>query len=196
MHAEEKMPFRCEIGFMCASRGGRFGVFRGEMGASERDADFKAFYESELRRVRKLALLLVGDRELAADLAQEAFLRTFRSWNRIRKRDPGPYVRRALVNLCKNSHRRNAVESRQRPLTREAHATSDVEETLRVARALESLPPLRRAVILLRFYEDMTDAQIARVLDRPLGSVKSDIRRGLQQLKPFLGEQVGGRLDA
>jgi DNA-directed RNA polymerase specialized sigma24 family protein len=98
-----------------------------------------------------------------------------------------------LVNLCKNSHRRKSVESRERPLTREPQDTSDIEETLRVARALESLPPVRRAVILLRFYEDMTDAEIARVLDRR--AVKSDIRRGLQQLKPLLGEQVGGRLD-
>ncbi|HEY7875458.1 MAG TPA: sigma-70 family RNA polymerase sigma factor [Actinomycetota bacterium] len=181
---------------MRASRRARSGVFTGEMGASERDADFKAFYDSEARRVRQLALFLVGDRELAADLTQEAFLRTFRHWNRIRKQDPGPYVRRALVNLCKNSHRRKAVEWRQRPVTREVHPTPDVEETMRVARALEDLPPVRRAVILLRFYEDMTAAQIARALDRPLGTVKSDIRRGLQQLKPLLGEQVGGRLDA
>ena len=162
------------------------------MRASERDADFKAFYDSQARRVRELALFLVGDRELAADLAQEAFVRTFRSWHRIRKDDPGPYVRRALVNLCKNSHRRKALEKREvslAPQTRDADPS--VEEALRVAGALQELSPARRAVIVLRFYEDMTDAQIARVLDRPLGTVKSDIRRGLEQLKPILREPKG-----
>ena len=167
------------------------------MAASERDADFRAFYDSEARRLRELALFLVGDRHLADDLVQEAFLRTFRSWFRVRKRDPGPYIRRVLVNLCKNSHRRKAVENRERPAAPERHAVSgDVEEALRVAAALEVLPPMRRAVIVLRFYEDMTDVQISDVLERPLGTVKSDIRRGLHQLKPLLGERTGGSVDA
>src|SRR5687767_9695541 len=171
-----------------SKRGGR-GVSKGAMHAPDRDADFKAFYDSQARRVRELALFLVGDRELAADLAQEAFLRTFRSWHRIRKGDPGPYVRRALVNLCKNSHRRKALERRESGVTLSVQGQDpDIEEAVRVATALQDLSPARRAVIVLRFYEDMTDAQIAHVLDRPLGSVKSDIRRGLEQLRPILRE--------
>ncbi len=159
------------------------------MRSRERDAEFKAFYDSEARRVRELALFLVGDRELAADLAQEAFLRTYRSWHRIRRGDPGPYVRRTLVNLCKNSHRRKALERRQRQEPpRVAAPSRDVDEALRVAAALQEIPRARRAALLLRYYEDMSDAQIAEVLDRPLGTVKSDIRRGLQQLRPLLDE--------
>ena len=145
--------------------------------------------------MRELAAFLVGDRELAADLAQEAFLRTYVRWNRIRKGDPGPYVRRALVNLCKNAYRRRSVERRPwaRPATGAAVTAPNLEESLRVADALKELPPMRRAVIVLRYYEDMTDAQIAVVLDRPLGTVKSDIRRGLQSLGPLLQEEARGR---
>ena len=164
------------------------------MRGREKDADFQAFYESEGRRVRELALFLVGDRQLAADLAQEAFLRAYRSWNRIRKSDPGPYVRRALVNLCKNSYRRRAVEKKHwtsAPTERLETPAPNVEEKARVVEALRELTPMRRAAVLLRYYEDLTDEQIATLLDRPLGTVKSDIRRSLQQLRPLLDEGTG-----
>lgn len=163
------------------------------MRAQGRDADFQAFYESEGRRVRELAYFLVSDRQLAADLAQEAFLRAYRSWNRIRKSDPGPYVRRALVNLCKNSHRRRALEKKHwssAPAEGVAPAGPNVEDRVTIADALRELPPMRRAAVLLRYYEDLTDEQIAAVLDRPLGTVKSDIRRSLGQLRPLLDEGV------
>ena len=164
----------------------------GRMRARDRDAEFRAFYDSEGRRVRELALFLVGDRELAADLAQEAFLRTYRAWTRIRKGDPGPYVRRALVNLCKNAYRRRSVEGRTWAAPAEPALSSlpNVDETMRVNDALASLSPMRRAAVVLRYYEDMTDEQIAVALDRPLGTVKSDIRRSLQTLKPLLEEEA------
>lgn len=158
-----------------------------------KDADFQAFYESEGRRVRELAYFLVGDRDLAADLSQEAFLRTYRAWTRIRKSDPGPYVRRALVNLCKNSHRRRALEKRhwaEAPGESREAPQPNVEDMVTVADALRALPPMRRAALILRYFEDMTDEQIAVVLDRPLGTVKSDIRRSLSQLRPLLDERV------
>ena len=165
------------------------------MRTRDRDAEFKAFYDREGPRVRELALFMVGDRELAADLAQEAFLRTYGRWNRIRSGDPGPYVRRALVNLCKNAYRRKSVEQRQwaRPRTATAVDAPNLDDALRVAAALKSLAPMRRAALVLRYYEDMTDEQIAEALDRPLGTVKSDIRRGLQALEPLLVDETGRR---
>ena len=137
-------------------------------------------------------MFLVGDAELAADLAQDAFLRAYRSWNRIRKRDPGPYVRRTLANLCKNVHRRRSVERKHwRPPSRsQAGSGPNVEETLRVLEALRELPPMRRAAVGLRYYDDLSDEQIADLLDRPLGTVKSDIRRSLKQLRPLLDDRV------
>ena len=165
------------------------------MRTRDRDTEFKAFYDSEGARIRELAVFLVGDRELAADLAQEAFLRAYGRWNRIRKGDPGPYVRRALVNLCKNAYRRRSTEQRQwaRPATAQAVDPPNLEESLRIAEALKVLSPMRRAAIVLRYYEDMSDEQIAVTLDRPLGTVKSDIRRGLQSLGPLLQEKARGR---
>ena len=142
--------------------------------------------------MRELAMFLVGDSDLAADLAQEAFLRAYRSWGRIRGKDPGPYVRRALVNLCKNTYRKRATEGRWAPPPAQSfsHAAS-VEETLRVSNALTELSPMRRAAVILRYYEDMSDEQIAVLLDRPLGTVKSDIRRSLKELRPLLDERLG-----
>ena len=164
------------------------------MPARDRDSEFRTFYESEGKRVRELAMFLVGDRELAADLAHDAFLRTYRAWFRIRNRDPGPYVRRALVNLCKNAYRKRATEGKWAP-PRGAGVSQapDVEEALRVSTALGELSPMRRAAVVLRYYEDMSDDQIAVILDRPLGTVKSDIRRSLAQLRPLLDERVGDR---
>lgn len=66
----------------------------------------------------------------------------------------------------------------------------DVAEALRIAEALAVLSPVRRAVIILRFYEDMTEHEIARVLDRPINTVKSDLRRALARLRSVLGEGV------
>ena len=183
----------CENSGTTRIHGAKQGVFMRGMRAQGRDADFQAFYESEGRRVRELAYFLVSDRQLAADLAQEAFLRAYRSWNRIRKSDPGPYVRRALVNLCKNSHRRRALEKKHwssAPAEGVAPAGPNVEDRVTIADALRELPPMRRAAVLLRYYEDLTDEQIAAVLDRPLGTVKSDIRRSLGQLRPLLDEGV------
>ena len=164
------------------------------MPARDRDVEFRTFYESEGRRVRELAMFLVGDRDLAADLAQDAFLRAYRAWSRIRKRDPGPYVRRILVNLCKNVYRKRTTEGKWAPprADRVSHAPN-IAEALRVSQALGELSPMRRAAIVLRYYEDMSDHQIAAILDRPLGTVKSDIRRSLAQLKPLLEEPVGER---
>ena len=160
------------------------------MPAPDRDAEFKMFYDSEGRRVRELAMFLVGDRDLAADLAQETFLRAYRAWGRIHNRDPGPYVRRTLVNLCKNVYRKRSTERKQwaPPPSGLPSQAPNVHEAMRVMTALRELPPLRRAAVVLRYYEDMSDHQIAVLLNRPLGTVKSDIRRSLKQLKPLLEE--------
>ena len=59
-----------------------------------------------------------------------------------------------------------------------------------MAQALSVLSPIKRAVVVMRFYEDMSEADIARILDRPLNTVKSDLRRALVRLRPELGEGV------
>jgi RNA polymerase sigma-70 factor (sigma-E family) len=161
--------------------------------AASREEEFQAFFMSEAERIRRLAVFLTGDADRGADLAQEALVRTYRHWGRIKNHDPGPYCRRILVNLVRSAHRRSLLERRHieaRPPGEGVVGGPDrhVDDWLRLAPALKQLPPLRRAVIVMRFYEDMTEAQIAHALNRPLGTIKSDIHRGLAKLKALLGE--------
>jgi RNA polymerase sigma-70 factor (sigma-E family) len=158
----------------------------------EHDAAFKAFYFREQPRLKQVALLLTGDPEGAADLTQEALLKVYRSWRRIRSDDPGPYARRTLVNLFRNEQRSLSVRRRRAPTAPEEVPAPDagVAEALRVAEALSVLSPVRRATIVLRFYDDMAEAEIARLLDRPEGTVRSDIHRSLKQLREVLTEEV------
>lgn len=167
------------------------------MTTSKRDIEFRDFYVREAPRLRRLALMLTGDQQSAADIAQDALLKMYTSWGRVKSDDPGPYARRVLVNLCRNAHRRRLLELRKAPapvpdvVDREGR----VEEALRVAAAISVLSPVRRAVVVFRFYEDMTEAQIAQVLDRPLNTIKSDLRRALDRLRPLLTENGPPRRD-
>jgi RNA polymerase sigma-70 factor (sigma-E family) len=166
------------------------------MDTSSRDREFHAFFSVEGESLRRLGVWLTGDAEKGADLAQEALARTYRHWGRIKSEDPGPYARRTLVNLVRSAHRRSVIERRYQESQVKERAIVEsssgrVDEFLRVSRALKTLPPIRRAAIVLRFYEDMSEAEIARILDRPVGTVKSDIHRGLAKLRPLLEEPAG-----
>ena len=158
----------------------------------DRDSEFKDFYMYEAPRLRRLAIMLTGDHERGSDLAQDALLKMYAGWSRIRNEDPSPYARRVLVNLCRSVHRRRMLELRKAPappldvIDREDR----IEEALRVAAALSVLSPIQRAVVLLRFYEDMTEQHISNALDRPLNTVKSDLRRALEKLRPVLDDNV------
>lgn len=95
------------------------------------------------------------------------------------------------MNLVRSAHRYKKV----RELKPVGHQSDRVEaqggrvdEWLRISSALEELSPVRRATVLLRFYEDMSEHEISAVLDRPLGTVKSDIHRALNQLRPLLDD--------
>jgi len=162
------------------------------MRTESRDAEFRSFYLAQAGQIRQLALFLTGDIGAADELSQEAMLRAYRRWHHIRKDDPGPYVRRIVVNLHRNRIRRAVVARRHQPPPPENihERTPEIDEALRVARALRHLSAVRRAAIVLRYYEDMSEAGIARVLDRPIGTVKSDIHRALRQLKPLLEDDI------
>jgi RNA polymerase sigma-70 factor (sigma-E family) len=162
------------------------------MRVRDRDAEFKDFYRQEAPRLRRLALMLTGDPERASDLAQDALIKMYTGWHRIRNDDPAPYAKRVLVNLCRSAYRRRMLELRKTPMppTDVVDKEGRVEEALRVATALSVLSTIQRAVVLLRFYEDMTQSEIAQVLDRPLNTVKSDLRRALEKLRPMLDDNI------
>lgn len=158
------------------------------MRTRDRDAEFRDFYIAEVPRLRNIALMLTADPSAADDLVQETLLRCYRKWHQIRDEDPGPYVRRTLTNIHRNIIRKRVVRRKhppQPPVPEPSHE-GPIEEALRVGRALQHLSPIRRATVILRYYEDVPERGIAQILDRPVGTVKSDLHRALATLKPLL----------
>ncbi|MCA1834589.1 MAG: SigE family RNA polymerase sigma factor [Actinomycetota bacterium] len=153
---------------------------------SEKDASFREFFEAEYRPLRRFGYLLTGDWSEAEDLTQDALLRTYRAWSRIRDRErPGAYARTVLVNRHRSVLRHLKIVRK--------HATDEVEavrllgeDGLVVWDALLRLPERQRAALALRYYEDLPEAEIAVILDCPLGTVKSLIHRGLEKMRTQL----------
>lgn len=130
---------------------------------------------------------MTGDRHLAEDLLQVGFSRTYAKWGSLRSVDAGEaYVRRVLVTQSMSWRRR--FWHRERPAgllpetsTEAAEANADRRDVLR--RALAQLPAAQRAVVVLRFYEDMSEAEAAATLGVAIGTVKSRTNRALAALR-------------
>jgi RNA polymerase sigma-70 factor (sigma-E family) len=150
-------------------------------------------YSSDALRV---AYLLTGDRALAEDLMQEAFVRVLGRFRDLRNGDAfWWYLRRTIVNLSNSHFRRLRVErahlARERSsvlgTTDAARATApDVEERERMRVALSGLRPQQRAAIVLRYYEDLSEAETADILGCAVGTVKSMVSRGVASLREEL----------
>lgn len=143
----------------------------------------------------RLAYLLTGDRDLSEDLAQEAFVRVARRLTGIRKSDSFQwYLRRTVVNLANSHLRRRRVErAHVKKLVSSAAVAGpsnpDVVTRQAVRSAIEQLPARQRTVVVLRYYEDLTDQQIASLLGWPVGSVKSALHRAAATLRQHLGQE-------
>jgi RNA polymerase sigma-70 factor (sigma-E family) len=153
------------------------------------DLEFRAFFTGQYRRLYALGLLLTGDAGEAEELAQDALVRTYRRWALVgRPRDPAMYARKVLVYRHRSLLRRAVVEARQ--LVRLGGAAEPGgdhgEDALVVSAALRRLPPRQRAVVVLRYFEDLSEPEVARLLHLPLGTVKSLGRRGLARLRSRL----------
>ena len=141
----------------------------------------------------RLAYLLTGDRALAEDLVQDAFVRV--TGRLLHLRDPGAfpgYLRRCVVNLARSHGRRKRVERRflERTASARPVGVSDPDaaerEAMRVA--LLQIPIRNRTAIVLRYYEDLSEEQIAEALRCRRGTVKSLISRGIERLRPLIAE--------
>jgi len=136
----------------------------------------------------RLAYLMTGDRTIAEDLVQEAFVRFVGRLHSLR--DPNAfeaYLRRTVVNLSKNHFRRRAVErsdlERQAGLRLPVQEERDISEFEAMRRALLGLPAKQRAAIVLRYYEDLPESQIADLLRCRPATVRSLVSRGLAALR-------------
>jgi RNA polymerase sigma-70 factor (sigma-E family) len=170
-------------------------------GASDR-VSFEQFVEGSSARLLTLAMLLTGhNRADAEDLVQTVLERAYRRWRRIcRAGDPARYVRQMLVNAAVDRWRLLRRRPEQPldpddsgPWTRLAwrDQSAAVADQDLLWRALARLPPGQRAVLVLRYYEDLTEAQTAAVLGCSVGSVKTQASRALAKLRGFVGTAGG-----
>ena len=158
------------------------------------EADFTDFVTHRASALLRTAFLLCGgDQGAAEDLLQDVLERIYPRWRRIRNR-PEPYVRASLANAAANRWRRRSRRVREVPLdhateiTRSGHE-EQVADHDRVVRALRELPPRMRAVLVLRFFDDMSEADIAKALRCSIGTVKSQTSRGLARLRELLDDE-------
>lgn len=144
-------------------------------------------YARHLPEAARLAYLLSGDRQAAEDLVQEAFIRVFGRFRDLRDPDSFHwYLRRTLVNLANSRFRRLRTERdyvQRRRVEPAPPSLPDFGSRDEMWRALQRLPIRQRAAIVLRFYEDLSEAATADVLRCPVGTVKSLVSRGLARLR-------------
>jgi RNA polymerase sigma-70 factor (sigma-E family) len=154
--------------------------------------DFSTFATSRWPGLVRLAFGLTGDRWLAEDIAQTALARAFVAWRRVsRADDPDAYLRRILVNASHRRFRRRRVTEQpgDPPEIAIDGPAELVGERAAVLAALRQLPPRQRAVIVLRYWGDLTDAQIAATLGCSPGTVRSQLFRALAKLRVALAEE-------
>lgn len=144
---------------------------------------FDELYRAEFEPMVRLAYLLTGDRETALEVTHDAFVVTCERWSRLDR--PGGYLRTAVVNRCRDLGRRQRFRS-SAPVPERSVVGPDDD----LADAIAALPPKRRAAVVLRYYLDLTEADIAETLGVRPGTVKSLLSRGLAELKASLRERT------
>lgn len=144
--------------------------------------DYDHFYRAQRSSLVRLAHLLTGSAAHAEELAQEALLAAHQRWGALD--NPAAYTRQSLVNLARSHHRRSALRQRHERDSRVAfELPPEIDEMWQRIRGLNAD---QRAVIVLRFYADMKIDEIAGVLGKPPGTVKSLLHRTLATLKENL----------
>ena len=156
---------------------------------AEHEAAFEAFVNARSGDLLRTAVLLTRDRGHAEDLLQTALVKAYRRWGRI-EGDPYPYVRRVLVTSAASWRR---LRSTQEIVSLPAHdpgepdGTDVVDERERMTAALATLPPRMRAVLVLRYTEDLSEVATAELLGCSVHTVRSQTVRGLARLRVVLG---------
>jgi RNA polymerase sigma-70 factor (sigma-E family) len=158
-----------------------------------RAAKVAEIYARHAPAAAEMAYLLTGDRHLAEDLTQEAFIRVAGRFHHLRNPEAfGAYLRRAIINLfLTHIRRRNLERDRWAKLgaaSRGEALMPDVAQRDEVWRALTNLPPRQRAALVLRYYEDLSEGEIAGTMGCSAAAVKALVGRGLQTLRSEMTE--------
>jgi RNA polymerase sigma-70 factor (sigma-E family) len=145
--------------------------------------DFDAFVAARYAALLRTAYLLTGHHQDAEDLLQQTLVKAVAAWKRI-DGDPEPYVRTILVRQNVSRWRRRRWRELSADVLPEGQvAAEDVENRVALHRALGVLAPRQRAVIVLRYYEDLSEAETAQALGIAVGTVKSQARDALRRLR-------------
>lgn len=158
---------------------------------SQLSSTMDELYARHVTRAVRLAYLMTGERDASEDIAQDAFIRVFGRWRHLRRRESfEAYLRKAVINGARSHLRRRGVE--RRFLAREAglrpDGTAEPSGLLdrRLRDVLLSLPPRQRAVVVLRYYEDLSEDQVATLLGCSRGNVKALASKGMAKLREVL----------
>jgi RNA polymerase sigma-70 factor (sigma-E family) len=152
------------------------------------DSDFDEFVMARGAALLRSGYLLTGDRQLAEDLVQSSLAKTYRHWPRVRKGSPEAYVRQVMVRENISWWRRRRVSESPVEQVPDAAgvAREDIDLRLALDGALQQLTPHQRAVVVLRFYDDLTERQTADALGCSVGTVKSQAHRALARLREIV----------
>ena len=162
------------------------------------EEEFREFVAARSAALLRTAYLLAGDWATAEDLLQTALTKTYLAWKRLGEIEAvEPYARRVLINTATSWWRRRWHGERPTEVLPERAAPDQIEEQLerdRLWRHVRTLPARQRAVLVLRFYEDMSEAQTAAMLNISPGTVKSQTSRALTTLRRRLGAEAGAEV--
>lgn len=188
----------CPDGSFTRAHTSRMAGSRANPSAAGPTDDFESFFRREHPRLLAIAVAMVGDREVACELVQDALLKAFTSWSKItRLESPGGWTRRVLINLSIDVHRRHrrehgALTRLQAPSTIEAPSLP----TPALWSAVRHLPRLQRSVVALYYVDDMPIAEVATVLGVSPGTVKTSLSRARIVLAPMLSGHLQGEVES
>ncbi len=162
--------------------------------AADTEAEFRLFAIGQQRTLYRAALVLTADPGAAEDLVQTALMRTYAAWDRLRGEAPAAYARRVMTNANIDRWRRDRGREQltdEVPEIESRDESADVASRDAVLRALVDLSPQERRVVMLRFLEDFSEAETARTLGIPAGTVKSVTHRAVAKLRASIHMSAG-----
>lgn len=163
----------------------------------DRDRLLTALFIDHYDPLRRLAFVMMGDGPQAEEIVMEAFAKATSKWALVSNADhPAAYMRQIVVNLCRSKIRRHVLERKVGELFKRRdedivdrtaeHYGMDID----IWKAVQALPERQRTVVVLRYLEDLSEPEIAALVDLPVGTVKSQLSRARTKLSEKLGPEM------
>ena len=186
------------MGYTATALGGTRVMDRARVSRDEAVAEL---FDQHFAPLCRLAYVILGDAALAEEIVMDALLKTFSGWGRLRDTDRADaYLRRAVVNLCRSKIRRKMIEARVNATIhhRDERKAPDWDperhETSRLVwQRVTELPERQRACVVLRYYEDLPEAEIADIMECSVGTVKSQLSKARAKLEGILSGDLERR---